>query len=258
MKAGILRRVKNQMWVPNPFMVKKSDRGWRIRVDVTDINKACLKDCYPLLEIDWKVESLLGFRLKCFLNAYQGYHQIQMAEKDEDKTAFFAGEGTFCYRKMPFGLKNARATYQRLVDKVFSDQIGKNLEAYIDDLGAVSSKSQPLISFELLWSQSQPSKCFGNGEGLPTWLLYNWDGLGSRVDEMILARERSGFAGEKSKNNLLSPLLDLPLLLVLDDPYVVARDAVAAIATSDSDDDDDTAFMDLQPYKPRGSPHDSQ
>ncbi|GKA94051.1 hypothetical protein Tco_0816037 [Tanacetum coccineum] len=61
----------------------------------------------------------------------------------------------------------------------------------------VSSKSQPLISFELLWSQSQPSKCFGNGEGLPTWLLYNWDGLGSRVDEMILARERSGFAGEK-------------------------------------------------------------
>ncbi|GJR96340.1 hypothetical protein Tco_0268514 [Tanacetum coccineum] len=59
----------------------------------------------------------------------------------------------------------------------------------------VSSKSQPLISFELLWRQSQPSKCFGNGEGLPTWHLYNWGG--SRVDEMILARERSGFAGKK-------------------------------------------------------------
>ncbi|GJX78693.1 zinc finger, CCHC-type containing protein [Tanacetum coccineum] len=86
MKAGILRRVKNQMWVANPVMVKKSDRGWRIRVDFTDINKACPKDCYPLLEIDWKVESLSGFRLKCFLNAYQGYHQIQMAEEDKDKT----------------------------------------------------------------------------------------------------------------------------------------------------------------------------
>ncbi|GJQ98657.1 reverse transcriptase domain-containing protein [Tanacetum coccineum] len=57
-----------------------------------------------------------------------------MAEGDEDKTAFFAGEGVFCYRKIPFGLKNAGATYQRLVDKVFHDQIGRNLEAYIDDM----------------------------------------------------------------------------------------------------------------------------
>ncbi|GJW67110.1 hypothetical protein Tco_0121534 [Tanacetum coccineum] len=75
-KAGILREVKH-------------------------INKADPKDCYPLPEIDWKVESLSGFRLKCFLDAYKGYHQIQMAEGDEDKTAFFAGEGVFCYRKMP-------------------------------------------------------------------------------------------------------------------------------------------------------------
>ncbi|GJT54976.1 hypothetical protein Tco_0990030 [Tanacetum coccineum] len=102
--AGILRKVKDQTWVANPVMVKKSDKGWRMCVDFTDINKACPKDCYPLSEIDWKVESLSGFWLKCFLDAYKGYHQIQMAE-DEEKTAFFTGEGTFCYRKMPFGLK---------------------------------------------------------------------------------------------------------------------------------------------------------
>ncbi|GJQ95739.1 hypothetical protein Tco_0006878 [Tanacetum coccineum] len=57
-----------------------------------------------------------------------------MAEGDEDKMAFFAGEGIFCYRKMPFGLKNTGATYQRLVDKVFYDQIRRNLEAYVDDM----------------------------------------------------------------------------------------------------------------------------
>ncbi|GJX37772.1 hypothetical protein Tco_0251075 [Tanacetum coccineum] len=57
-----------------------------------------------------------------------------MADGDEDKTAFFVGEGVFCYRKIPFGLKNAGATYQRLVDKVFHDQIGRNLEAYVDDM----------------------------------------------------------------------------------------------------------------------------
>ncbi|GJU44950.1 reverse transcriptase domain-containing protein [Tanacetum coccineum] len=72
--AGILRKVKHQTWVANPLMVKKSDGGWRMFVDFTDINKACPKDCYPLPEIDWKIESLSGFCLKCFLDAYKGYH----------------------------------------------------------------------------------------------------------------------------------------------------------------------------------------
>nr|GEV67263.1 reverse transcriptase domain-containing protein [Tanacetum cinerariifolium] len=116
-KAGILQKVKHQTWVANTVMLKKSDEGWRMCVDFTSINKACPKDCYPLLEIDWKVESLSGFQLKRFLDAYKGYYQIQMAEKDEDKTTFFAGEGDFCYQNMPFCLKNAKATYQRLVEK---------------------------------------------------------------------------------------------------------------------------------------------
>ncbi|GKB11210.1 hypothetical protein Tco_0845133, partial [Tanacetum coccineum] len=60
-KARILRKVKHQAWVANPFMVKKSNEGWRMCVDFADINKACPKDCYPLSEIDWKVESLSGF-----------------------------------------------------------------------------------------------------------------------------------------------------------------------------------------------------
>nr|GFA11805.1 hypothetical protein [Tanacetum cinerariifolium] len=122
-KEGILRKAKHQTWVSNPVMVKKSDGGWRMCMDFTDINKACPKDCYPLPEIDWKIKSLLGFRLKCFLDVYKGYHQIQMVEEDEDKTAFYAREGVLFYKKMPFGLKNAGATYQRLVDKVFSHQI---------------------------------------------------------------------------------------------------------------------------------------
>ncbi|GKB34340.1 reverse transcriptase domain-containing protein [Tanacetum coccineum] len=144
-KAGILRKVKHQTWVANPVMVKKSDGGWRMCVDFTDINKACPKDCYPLPEIDWKIESLLGFRLKCFLDAYKGYHQIQMAKEDEDKITFYVGEGVFCYKKMPFGLKNARATYQRLVDKVFSHQIRRNLEAYVDDMVIKSTSEKEML-----------------------------------------------------------------------------------------------------------------
>ncbi|GKE09317.1 reverse transcriptase domain-containing protein [Tanacetum coccineum] len=92
------------------------------------------EDCYPLPEIDWKVESLCSYPFKCFLDAYKGYHQIQMAESDEEKTAFHTNQGVYCYTKMSFGLKNDGATYQRFVDKAFDNQVGRNIEVYADDL----------------------------------------------------------------------------------------------------------------------------
>ncbi|GJR42866.1 reverse transcriptase domain-containing protein [Tanacetum coccineum] len=79
-EAGIMREVYYHDWLSNPVMVKKHDGSWRMCVDFTDLNKACPQDCYPLPEIDWKVESLCGYPFKCFLDAYKGYHQIQMAE----------------------------------------------------------------------------------------------------------------------------------------------------------------------------------
>ncbi|GJY58425.1 reverse transcriptase domain-containing protein [Tanacetum coccineum] len=91
-------------------------------------------DYYPFPEIDLKIKDVMGFPFKCFLDAYKGYHQIQMSKEDEEKTAFYTDQGTFCYTKMPFGLKNARATYQRLVDSAFQTQMGRNLEAYVDDM----------------------------------------------------------------------------------------------------------------------------
>ncbi|GJR24188.1 reverse transcriptase domain-containing protein [Tanacetum coccineum] len=126
-------------------MVKKHDETWRMCVDFKDLNNACPKDCYPLPEIDWKVESLYGYPFKCFLDAYKGYHQIKMAKEDEEKTAFITSQGIFCYSKMPFGLKNAGSTYQRLVDKAFQKQIGRNLEVYVDDLVIKSRKEEEII-----------------------------------------------------------------------------------------------------------------
>ncbi|GJU71652.1 reverse transcriptase domain-containing protein [Tanacetum coccineum] len=77
-------------------------------------------------------------------NAYKGYHQIQMAEEDEEKTAFITNQGIFCYTKMPFGLRNTGATYQRLVDKAFHKQIGMNLDVYVDDL-VIKSRTEDEI-----------------------------------------------------------------------------------------------------------------
>nr|GEU40772.1 reverse transcriptase domain-containing protein [Tanacetum cinerariifolium] len=108
--------------------------GKLVDADFKDLNKACPKDDYPLSEIDWKVESLYGFPFKCFLDAYKGYHQIKMAKEDEEKTTFIASHEIFCYSKMPFGLRNVGATYQRLVEKAFHKQIGRNLEVYVDDI----------------------------------------------------------------------------------------------------------------------------
>ncbi|GKF97302.1 hypothetical protein Tco_0293123, partial [Tanacetum coccineum] len=116
-EAGIMREVYYHEWLSNPVMVKKHDGSWRMCMDFTDLNKARPQDYYPLLEIDWKVESLCGYLFKCFLDTYKGYHKIQMAESDEEKIAFHTSHVVYCYTKMPFDLKNAGATYQRLVDK---------------------------------------------------------------------------------------------------------------------------------------------
>ena len=174
LKAGIVKRVKYPEWVSNPVLVKKVDVSWRMCIDFKDLNKACPKDLYPLPEIDWKIESLAGFRYKCFLDAYKGYHQIQMAKKDEEKTAFHTEEGVFCYTKMPFGLKNAGATYQKLVDSAFKDQIGVNLEAYVDDMVIKSHTEQDIIkdveetfaTLRKINMKLNPKKCsFGMEEG---------------------------------------------------------------------------------------------
>ncbi|GKB00663.1 reverse transcriptase domain-containing protein [Tanacetum coccineum] len=107
-------------------------------------------------------------------NAYKGYHQIQLAEEDEDKTTFFAEKEVFCYRKIPFGLKNAGATYQSLVEKVFGDQIGRNLEAYVDDMVIKSTSKEDMLHdiqetfnrFKLVDMKLNPKKySFGVEEG---------------------------------------------------------------------------------------------
>nr|GEW39907.1 reverse transcriptase domain-containing protein [Tanacetum cinerariifolium] len=86
--AGIIKEVHYRDWLSNTVMVKKHDDSWRMCVDFKDLNKACLKDGYPLPELDWKVESLCRFPFKCFLDAYKGYHQIQMKKEAEEKTTF--------------------------------------------------------------------------------------------------------------------------------------------------------------------------
>ncbi|GJX50810.1 reverse transcriptase domain-containing protein [Tanacetum coccineum] len=129
-----------------PGACKKGDRSWRMCIDFKNLNSACPKDYYPLSDIDEKIESVVGFRYKCFLDAYKGYHQVQMALDDEEKTTFYTDHGMYCYTKMSFKLKNAGAIYQRLVDTAFQSQIRRSLEAYVDDMVIKSNDEKVLIA----------------------------------------------------------------------------------------------------------------
>ena len=96
-------------------MVPKKDKSWRLCVDFKDLNKACPKDPFPLPHIDQIIDGTAGHESLCFLDAYSGYHQIKMVESDQAATAFITPYGPFCFNTMPFGLKNAGATYQRMI-----------------------------------------------------------------------------------------------------------------------------------------------
>ena len=97
-----------------------------------NLNKACPKDNFPLPFIDQLVDAMTRHELLSFMDAYFGYNQISMYKADEEHTSFITDQGLYCYKAMPFGLKNARATYQRLVNEMFKDLIGKSMEAYVE------------------------------------------------------------------------------------------------------------------------------
>ena len=97
-------------------------------VDYTDLNDSCPKDSFPLPRINQIVNASAGHGMLSFLDAFFGYHQIPMYPPDAEKTSFITPHGLFCYNVMPFGLKNAEATYQQLVTKMFRPQLGKTME----------------------------------------------------------------------------------------------------------------------------------
>ena len=132
--AKFIQEVYYPDWLANVIMIKKANGKWRICVDFTDLNKACPKDSYLLPRIDQLVDSTTGHRLLSFMDAFSRYNQIRMDEADQEKTSFVTSQALFYYKVMPFGLKNAGATYQRLVNHMFRPQIGRNIEVYVDDM----------------------------------------------------------------------------------------------------------------------------
>ena len=172
--ANFIREVYYTKWLANIVMVKKANRKRKMCVDFTNLNNACPNDSLPLPRIDQLVDSTAEHKLLTFMDTFSRYNQIQMAEEDHEKTAFITSQGLYCYKVMPFGLKNARASYQRLVNQMFNKQIGRNIEVYVDDILVKSKEEEDHLddlkeTFNTLRQYSMklnPSKCaFGVSSG---------------------------------------------------------------------------------------------
>ena len=106
------------------------------------------KGSLPPPRINQIIDATAGHDSLCFLDAYSGYHQIKMAEPDQAATAFITPYGPFCFNTMPFGLKNAGATYQRMIQTCLANQIGKTVEASVDDV-VVKTKHVETLVYDL-------------------------------------------------------------------------------------------------------------
>jgi hypothetical protein len=193
MAAGFIKEVFHPEWLANPVLVKKKGGKWRMCLDYTGLNKACPKVPYPLPRIDQIVDSTAGCETLSFLDAYSGYHQIKMKESDQLATSFITPFGMYCYTTMPFGLRNAGATYQRCMNHMFGEHIGRTVEAYVDDIVVKTRKASDLLSdlettFKCLRAKGvklNPEKCvFGVPRGMLLGFIVSERGIEANPEKI--------------------------------------------------------------------------
>jgi len=151
LEAGLIYPISDSAWVSpiqvvpkkggmtfvqnarNDLIPTRTVTGWQICIDYRKLNEATRKDHFPLPFMDQMLERLTGQTYYCFLDGYSGYNQIMVDLRDQEKTAFTCPFGSFAYRRMPFGLCNAPATFQRCMLAIFSDMVEKSNEVFMDD-----------------------------------------------------------------------------------------------------------------------------
>lgn len=202
----------------NVVVVPKKGGKWQVCVDYTNLNDACPKDSFPLPRIDQIVDATAGHEMLSFLDAFSGYHQIPMYPPDEEKTTFITPNGLYCYKVMPFKLKNAGATYQRLMTKVFKPLMGQTVEVYIDEI-VVKSRTREEHNQHLREAfrvqreydmKLNPAKCaFGVGAGKFLGFMVTQKGIEVNPDQIKAVVETSTPNSKKELQRLTSRLVAL-------------------------------------------------
>jgi hypothetical protein len=191
--AGFIEEVHHPVWLANPVIVLKANGKLQMCIDYTNLNKACPKDPYTLPRIDQIVDSTSGCDLLSFLDAYSGFHQIQMSRQDRKHIAFVTVDGLYCYVVMPYGLKNALPTFVRAMSKTFGDLIRDRVEVYVDDIVVKTKRGSTLVEdltlvFDKLRAtrtKLYPEKCvFGVSAGKLLWFLVSHRGIEANPEKI--------------------------------------------------------------------------
>ncbi|KAL5579926.1 hypothetical protein UlMin_012368 [Ulmus minor] len=196
LKKGGITVVTNDK---NEIIPTRVVSGWRVCMDYWRLNKATRKDHFPLPFIDQMLDRLAGKDIYCFLDGYSGYNQIAIALEDQEKTTFTCPYGTFAFRRMPFGLCNAPATFQRCMMALFSDLIEKSMEIFMDNFSVFGE------SFKI---------CLGNLEQILNRceemnLVLNWEKCNFMVQEGIVLGHKvskQGIEVDKAKIEVIEKL----------------------------------------------------
>ena len=136
----VIRNEKNEL-IPTRMVT-----GWRVCIDYRQLNTTTMKDHFPLSFIDQMLDRLAGHPHFYFLDGYSGYNQIAIAPEDQEKTTFTCPYGTYAFRRMPFGLCNAPATFQRCMMSMFSDLIEEIMEMFMDDFTVYGSSFEHCLN----------------------------------------------------------------------------------------------------------------
>ncbi|XP_073045904.1 uncharacterized protein [Primulina eburnea] len=215
--AGIIYPISDSAWVSpvqcvpkkggitvitnekNELIPTRIVTGWRVCMDYRKLNDATRKDHFPLPFIDQMIERLAGHEFYCFLDGYSGYNQITIAPEDQEKTTFTCPYGTFAFRRMPFGLCNAPATFQRCMTAIFHDMIENFLEVFMDDFSIFgSSFDECLKNLNLVLIRCEESN-----------LVLNWEKCHFMVQEGIVLGHKvseNGIEVDKAKVEVIKNL----------------------------------------------------
>ena len=172
--------------------------GWRMCIDYRKLNDATRKDHYPLPFMDQMQETCRAI-FYCFLDGYLGYNQIAVDPQDQEKTTFTCPFGVFAYRRMPFGLCNAPATFQRCMMVIFTDMVEKCIEVFLDDFFFFDASFENcLANLEKVLQRCEESN-----------LVLNWEKCHFMVQKGIVLGHkiyRRGIEVDKAKINVIDKL----------------------------------------------------
>jgi hypothetical protein len=191
---GFIREIHHPEWLDNLVLIWKKSGKLRMCVDYTNINKACLKDLFPLMCIDQVVDSTFSCEVLSFLVAYLGYNHTMMKEYNQPANSFIMPFGSYYYMTMSFGLKSVGATYQWCIIKCFGDLIIRVMEAYVDDIMVKTRRSEGLITnlrlmFERLKANEiklNPKKClFPVLGGMLLGFLVSEQGIEANLEKVM-------------------------------------------------------------------------